>query len=135
MNPSRILCIGKDAGLLRSRRAVLAHGGYDAHDTLFYRANDLLQRERFDLIILSVHLTDSERQDIREMAGASTPILNLRKLVPPSALLQIVEESLKPRNRSAKTKGSVQPAEPTLRTEHHLAPQISGYSLSWTDLR
>jgi DNA-binding response OmpR family regulator len=91
----RILCIGKDPGLLRSRVAVLGHAGYDALDVLFEDADALLSLERFDLVILSAILTDEEKAHIRAITGSSTPILALKKLVFASELLSDVENYLR----------------------------------------
>ncbi len=55
-NPARILCIGKDSGLLRSRCAVLTHAGYHAEAVMFAEAESLLRTAEFDLIILSAIL-------------------------------------------------------------------------------
>ena len=54
-NPARILCIGKDSGLLRSRCAVLTHAGYHAEAVMFAEAESLLRTAEFDLIILSAN--------------------------------------------------------------------------------
>ncbi len=101
ISSARILCIGKDPGLLRSRVGVLTHAGYDALDVLFEDADALLGLERFDLIILSAILTDEEKAHIHDIAGDSTPILALKKLVFASELLSDVENSLGTVSRSA----------------------------------
>jgi len=91
---ARILCIGKDSGLLRSRCAVLAHGGYDAHYVMYPDAEHLLSREPFDLIILSAILSGEEKDHIRTLVGDTPPILTLKKLVFASELLRDVEQQL-----------------------------------------
>ena len=91
---ARILCIGKDPGLLRSRCAVLTHGGYDAQYVMFPDAERLLTREHFDLIILSAILTQEEKDQIWTIVGDTPPILTLKKLVFASELLRDVEQRL-----------------------------------------
>lgn len=91
---ARILCIGKDSGLLRSRCAVLGHGGYDAHYVMYPEAEHLLSREQFDLIILSAILSEEEKDHIRTLIGSAQPVLTLKKLVFASELLRDVEQRL-----------------------------------------
>ncbi len=93
-NPARILCIGKDSGLLRSRCAILAHAGYDAQAVMFAEAKSLLQTAEFDLIILSAILTSEEREDISAFVGGTIPILALKKLTFASELLAEIEQRL-----------------------------------------
>jgi DNA-binding response OmpR family regulator len=98
---ARILCVGKDPGLLRTRVAVLSHAGYDTLDVLFEDADALLGLQRFDLIILSAILTDEEKAHIHDIAGGSTPILALKKLVFASELLSDIESYLRPVSQPA----------------------------------
>jgi hypothetical protein len=108
----RILCIGKDAGLLRSRCAVLAYGGYYADYALFHSPSALLQRVRCGLVILSAVLSDGEGEYIAEIAGTSTTVVRLREIVFPQTLLCLVGELLRPVTRSIITaEGSVQSSE------------------------
>ena len=93
-NPARILCIGKDSGLLRSRCAVLAHAGYDAQAVMFADAESLLQTTEFDLIILSAILSSEERDHISAFIGDTIPFLVLKKLTFASELLAEVEQRL-----------------------------------------
>jgi hypothetical protein len=91
---ARILCIGKDHGLLRSRCAVLAHGGYDAQAVMFADAERLLREGSFDLIILSAILNEEERHKISAQVGDPTRVLILKKLIFASELLAEVERRL-----------------------------------------
>jgi hypothetical protein len=95
---ARILCIGKDSGLLRSRCAVLSHAGYDAQAVMYGDAENLLRTEEFDLILLSAILNGEEKDHISAIVRGGTPILPLKKLIFASELLAEVEERL----RSAK---------------------------------
>ena len=91
---ARILCIGKDSGLLRSRCAVLGHAGYDARYVMYPDAERLLTHEPFDLIILSAILSQEEKDHIWTIVGDTRPILTLKKLVFASELLRDVEQRL-----------------------------------------
>jgi hypothetical protein len=93
-NPPRILCIGKDSGLLRSRCAVLTHAGYQADAVMFAEAENLLQTAEFDLIILSAILSGEERDHISAFIGGTIPILALKKLTFASELLAEIEYRL-----------------------------------------
>ena len=93
-NPARILCIGKDSGLLRSRCAVLTHAGYHAEAVMFAEAESLLRAEEFDLIILSAILSSEEREHISAFIGGTIPILTLKKLTFASELLAETEQRL-----------------------------------------
>jgi DNA-binding response OmpR family regulator len=93
-NPARILCIGKDSGLLRSRCAVLTHAGYHAEAVMLAEAESLLQTAEFDLIILSAILSGEEREHISAFVGGTIPILALKKLTFASELLADIEQRL-----------------------------------------
>ena len=93
-NPARILCIGKDSGLLRSRCAVLTHAGYHAQAVMLAEAESLLQTAEFDLIILSAILSAEERDHISAFIGGRVPILALKKLTFASELLAEIEHHL-----------------------------------------
>ena len=62
---------------------------------MFVDADKLLQREAFDLLILSVILTDEERDHIAALAAGSTPILQVTKTILASELLAEVEQRLR----------------------------------------
>jgi hypothetical protein len=94
-NPARILCIGKDSGLLRSRCAVLSHAGYDAQAVMYNEADDLLRAEEFDLIILSAILSGEEKDHISAVVNGGAPILPLKKLIFASELLSEVEQRVR----------------------------------------
>jgi hypothetical protein len=93
-NPPRILCIGKDSGLLRSRCAVLTHAGYHAEAVMLAEAESLLRTAEFDLIILSAILSPEERDHVSAFIGGTIPILALKKLTFASELLAGIEHEL-----------------------------------------
>jgi len=94
-NQARILCIGKDSGLLRSRCGVLSHAGYDAQAVMYGDAENLLRTQEFDLILLSAILNDEEKDHISGIVQGETPILPLKKLIFASELLAEVEQRLR----------------------------------------
>jgi hypothetical protein len=95
MNSAHILCIGKDSGILRSRVAILQSAGYHAKSVMFVDADNILQREAFDLLILSVILTGEERDHIAAIVAGSAPILQVTKTVLASELLADVGQRLR----------------------------------------
>ncbi len=67
--PTRLLCVGKDPALLRTRCAVLSQSGYDAKPATVPEAQSLLRTEKFDLIIISALLDEWEKGRILTAAG------------------------------------------------------------------
>jgi DNA-binding response OmpR family regulator len=92
-HPTRLLCVGKDIALLRTRCAVLRQSGYDAQSATVPEAELLLLTEKFDLIIVSAFLDDSEKGRILAAAG-TMPTLMLRGLTLAPDLLVEVERRL-----------------------------------------
>jgi DNA-binding response OmpR family regulator len=93
--PARILCIGKDSGILRSRCAILKDAGYQAQAVFVAAADNLLQQESFDLLILSVILSEEEREHIATIVAGATPILQVTKTILAFELLAEVEQLLR----------------------------------------
>jgi DNA-binding response OmpR family regulator len=91
--PTRLLCVGNDSDLLRTRCAVLSQSGYDADSATVSGAELLLLIEKFDLIIVSAFLDDSEKDHILAAAG-TMPTLMLRGLTHARQLLGEVERML-----------------------------------------
>jgi len=97
IRPTRLLCVGKDPALLRTRCAVLGESGYDAQSATVPEAELLLLTEKFDLIIVSAFLGEWEKGRILSAAG-KIPTLELRGLTLAPALLvevaRILEETV-----------------------------------------
>jgi len=91
--PTRLLCVGKDPALLRTRCAVLHQSGYDAQSANVAEAEILLLTVKFDLIIVSAFLDEWEKGRILAASGAM-PTLVLRRLTPAPELLSEVERML-----------------------------------------
>ena len=83
---ARLLCVGKDPELLRTRCAVLGSAGYNAKSAVLPEARTLLRTEKFDLVIVSAGLSDWERGSILSAAG-KTPTYVLTELTLPDDLL------------------------------------------------
>lgn len=88
--PARLLCVGKDLDLLRTRCAVLSQSGYHAESAIVPEAELLLRTEEFDLIIVSAFLDEWEKGRILSAAG-KMPTLMLRGLTLAPELLAEVE--------------------------------------------
>ena len=95
--PARLLCVGKDPGLLQSRCAILSHSGYDAVSATVPEAEALLRTEVFNLVVVSAFLDEWEKGRILSAAG-KTSTLVLRGLTLAPELLGEVERLLSPMN-------------------------------------
>ena len=91
--PARLLCVGKDLDLLRTRCAVLSQSGYDAQSATAPEAEILLRTEEFDLVIVSAFLDEREKGSVLSAAGKS-PTLVLRGLMLAPELLVEVKQVL-----------------------------------------
>jgi hypothetical protein len=91
--PTRMLCVGKDLDLLQTRCDVLNLSGYDAQSATVPEAELLLLTEKFDLVIVSAFLDDSEKDRILAAAG-TMPTLMLRGLTLAPELLGKVQRML-----------------------------------------
>jgi hypothetical protein len=93
VDPSlKILCVGHDVTLLATRCAVLMSCGYRA---VFAAPSDFkarLQENHFELVILSLLLSDSEKSRVRAAVPPDTRILSLDCLVLPGELAALVDE-------------------------------------------
>jgi DNA-binding response OmpR family regulator len=91
--PARVLCVGKEPDLLRTRSAVLSVSGYDAQSATLPEAESLLQTEQYDLVVVSALMNESERKRILGATG-STPTLLLSGFTLATDLLDQVERLL-----------------------------------------
>jgi DNA-binding response OmpR family regulator len=90
--PVRLLCTGDEAYLLHSRCAVLRDSGYQAQAATLQEAEILLRTEKYDLVIISAWLSESER-------AGETPSYVLRGLTFTSELRAQVDRLLSPVNQ------------------------------------
>lgn len=93
--PIRILCVGNDTDLLRTRCAVLSQTGYETKSATVPEAQTLLRTTEYDLVIVSALLTDQAKR-IALSAVGSRPVLLLNGLTLVPELLALVKERLVP---------------------------------------
>ena len=67
----KVLCAGPDLWLLKTRCAILARNGYDASAANLAETAVLLRTAKYDLIIISAGLTDSELRPLLAAAGTT----------------------------------------------------------------
>ena len=99
---ARLLCTGKDPGLLLTRCAVLNQYGHDAQPANLSDAEVLVRTQKFDLIIVSAWLKDCEKRPLLAAAG-KTPVLELTGLTPADDLLAKVAQMLAASSGNEKT--------------------------------
>jgi DNA-binding response OmpR family regulator len=90
----RVLSVGIVEGLLKTRQALLASRGYDSQIATPEDVNEKLHSGAFDLVILSVMLSEKDKRLIQAKLPATTRLLVLETLVWPNELLRMVAEAL-----------------------------------------
>jgi DNA-binding response OmpR family regulator len=93
----RVLSVGVDMTLLKTRQALLASRGYDCTTATPIDIEETLATRRYDLVILSVMLGEEQMKRIRGILPPGTKVLSLRYLVQPDVLFEMVESALGPR--------------------------------------
>jgi hypothetical protein len=97
----RILSVGTDQKLLQTRHALLASRGYDPLIATPEDVDEKLQAGKFDLVILSVMLTEEDKSRIQNKLPVGTRLLVLTTLVWPDQLLRMVGEAFESDSRAA----------------------------------
>jgi DNA-binding response OmpR family regulator len=87
---ARILCLGRNAELLKTRCAVLTHHGYLADAATIPEGFFQLRSEKYDLLIVSARLAEKSGKRL----PADLPTLVLDGVVFPVQLLQEVARKL-----------------------------------------
>ena len=90
----RVLFVGIDVDLLEARQRLFASRGYDSRIATPWDIDEKLQFGRFDLVILSVMLSQEEKRQIQAKLPAGTRQLVLKTLVWPDELRRTVAEAL-----------------------------------------
>jgi DNA-binding response OmpR family regulator len=90
----RVLTVGIDVDLLTVRQALLASRGYDSLIATPEDVDEKLHSGRFDLVILSVMLSQEEKRHIQAKLPTGTRPLVLETLVWPDELLRMIAEAL-----------------------------------------
>jgi len=91
----RVLIVGTDVDLLMIRQVLLTSWGYDSQIATLEDVDEKLQSGRFDLVLLSVTLSQDEKRHIQVKLPAGTRQLVLKTLVWPEELLSMVAEALR----------------------------------------
>ena len=90
----RVLIVGIDVDLLQIRQVLLTSWGYDSLIATPEDVDEKLQSSRFDLVILSVTLSQEEKRRIQAKLSAGTRTLVLKTQVWPEELRRAVAEAL-----------------------------------------
>ena len=90
----RVLIVGIDVDLLEIRQVLLKSWGYDSLIATPEDVDEKLQSGKFDLVILSLMLSQEEKRQIQAKLPAGTRQLVLKTLVWPEELLIMVAEAL-----------------------------------------
>jgi DNA-binding response OmpR family regulator len=90
----RVLSVGIDPGLLKTRQALLASRGYDSVIATPEEVDQKLHSGTFDLVILSAMLSEEDKRQIQAKLPAGARRLMLERLVLPDELLRMVAEAL-----------------------------------------
>jgi CheY-like chemotaxis protein len=90
----RVLVVGIDVDLLMIRQVLLTSWGYDSLIATPEDVDEKLQSGRFDLVILSVMLSQEEKRRIQAKLPAGIRTLALRTLIWPEELRCAVAEAL-----------------------------------------
>jgi CheY-like chemotaxis protein len=88
--PTRILCLGRNAELLKTRCAVLAHHGYQADAATIPEGFEQLRTEKYDLLIVSARLATENNSFL----PAGIPTVVLDGMVFPIQMLHKVADKL-----------------------------------------
>jgi hypothetical protein len=93
--PYRILNVGIDAGILRTRQALFTSQGYDCLTATPQDVDEKLHGAKYDLVILSKKLSREEKRVIESKLPAATRTLVLESMVWPYELLSLVAQTLR----------------------------------------
>ena len=83
----KVICVGTPPELLNSRELVLQSAGYKATLVDAKEAHSLLHIGVFDVMILSVTVSEEERTALRQAASERTRIVQLNSFTSPHELL------------------------------------------------
>jgi protein-L-isoaspartate O-methyltransferase len=91
---ARILCLGRDAALQETRRAVLAQSGYDAQSAIIPDGYQQLRNGAFDLVIVSARLAEQNRDEFLPSLPPGTRTLIIKEFFYPKEMLAAVANVL-----------------------------------------
>jgi DNA-binding response OmpR family regulator len=90
----RVLIVGIDVDLLEIRQVLLNSWGYDSQIATPEDVDGKLKSDRFDLVILSLTLSQEDKRRIQANLPAGTRPLVLKTQVWPEELRRTVAEAL-----------------------------------------
>lgn len=91
----RVLIVGIDVDLLAIRQVLLKSWGYDSQIATPWDVDEQLRSGRFDLVILSLTLSQEEKVRIQAKIPPGTRTLLLKTFVWPEDLRHTVAEALR----------------------------------------
>jgi len=91
-----VLCVGTPPELRDSRLLVLQSAGYDAQLVDAAGALDLLQGKAFDILLLSVTLSEAERMALSQAAAQVTRVIQLEAFTAPQDLVKLLAAQRRP---------------------------------------
>ena len=99
----KVLCVGTPIELRDSRKLVLESVGYSVTLVEAVEPIDVLLSETFDLLLLSVTLSEPQRAALREAAPEHTRIIQLEAFTEPQQLLTLMRRQTDSSTRLQKT--------------------------------
>ncbi|AXC16178.1 hypothetical protein ACPOL_6974 (plasmid) [Acidisarcina polymorpha] len=85
-----MICAGIDPQLLESRRLVLQAAGFEATCVSPAEALKALTTSPFDFMIISVSVSEKDREALRAAASGNTRVIQLHTFTAPQELLALL---------------------------------------------
>jgi CheY-like chemotaxis protein len=86
-----ILCVGTPPDLRRSRELVLQSAGYETSSMDPGEATNALLTTTFDVVVISVTVSEHERNLVRQTVPEQTRIVQLSHFTAPQELLTLIQ--------------------------------------------
>ena len=86
-----ILCVGTPADLRHSRQLVLQSAGYETSSMDAVEATNALLTTTFDVVVISMTVSEHERNLIRQAIPEQTRIVQLSYFTSPQELLALIQ--------------------------------------------
>ena len=87
-----ILCVGTPPDLKHSRQLLLQSAGYETSSMDAEEATNRLRTKAFDVLVISVTVSEHERTLLRQAVPEQTRIVQLSHFTPPEELLALIEQ-------------------------------------------
>ena len=85
-----ILCVGTPPDLRHSRQLVLQSAGYETSSMDAAAATNTLLTTTFDVVVISMTVSEHERNLLRQAVPEQTRIIQLSHFMPPQELLTLI---------------------------------------------